>query len=169
MKCEVCKSKEAVVHFKQIVNGESRELHVCAQCATEHGLDVQSPMSVTDFLFGLGGEREKQPARDAKKCPACGLKARDFRKRTRMGCPACYDTFSEELEPMLTAMHKSRQHVGKVPARQRTTAEIGFLEKALEKAVARQDFEEAAQLRDRIHELKRRRPAGAEGGGERQP
>ena len=62
--------------------------------------------------------------------------------------------FAEELPPLLKAMHRSEQHVGKVPeaeiTRFRASQELVRLEEELRKAVAEERFEDAAQARDRL-------------------
>ena len=58
----------------------------------------------------------------------------------------------------MQAMHHSRQHVGKIPARQgveaRITAQIASLQKDIETAIAKEEYEVAANLRDKIRALK---------------
>ncbi len=154
VKCEICEKNDASVHFKQVVDGDVRELYVCPECASENGFDVQSPMAMTDFLFGLGMPEAQPDGTLEKTCPSCGLTLGSFRKSTRLGCSRCYQTFSEEIEPLLYAMHGTDRHQGKVPAGEQLTAEIVALQKALEKAISCEDFEEAAVLRDKLRELK---------------
>ena len=59
---------------------------------------------------------------------------------------------------MLKTMHRGTRHTGKLPAAlQQTRAEaqkLKQLQKRLEKAIAEENFEEAAQLRDEIKRLK---------------
>jgi protein arginine kinase activator len=164
MKCEICESNEASVHFKQVCNGQIREMYVCEECAAENGFDLQSPLSMPDFLFGAGLQEEKRSASAGKTCLVCGTTGKDFKKRSLLGCPSCYETFAEELAPYLRAMQKGARHVGKAPAGEALTAEIAALQQALERAVSAQDFEEAATLRDRIRDLKVKRDG--DGGGE---
>jgi len=83
-----------------------------------------------------------------------------LQKRSRVGCPEWYEAFAEELTPLVEAMHKGVQHVGKVPAGARVSAEIAALERKLEQAVAAQRFEEAARLRDLVRDLKAGKGAG---------
>ena len=154
MKCEICQQNEAAVHFKQVVSGSVRELHVCQECAAENGFDVQSPMALTDFLFGLGMPETEVGGALEKTCPSCGLTLSSFRKVSRLGCARCYETFSEELDPVLRSMHGADRHIGKVPAGEKLSAEIVAMQRALERAVCNEDFEEAAKLRDAIHDLK---------------
>jgi protein arginine kinase activator len=154
MKCELCQDNEAVVHFKQVVNGDVRELYVCKDCAVKNGFDVQSPMALTDFLFGLGMPESEVSDTDEKTCPSCGLTLGALRKSSRLGCARCYETFSEELDEILQAMHRADRHVGKLPAGEKLTSEILSMQRALERAVSTEDFEEAAKLRDAIRDLK---------------
>jgi len=166
MKCELCNSAEASVHFKQVVDGDVRELYVCQECAAKNGFDVQSPMALTDFLFGMGlSEDESDPASE-KTCPSCGMTLNQFRKMSRLGCARCYETFSEQLEPYLLAMHRSTRHSGKMPAGEKLTSEIVAMQKAMEKAVSCEDFEEAAKLRDALHALKANAAKDIAGEGE---
>jgi len=157
MQCEICKKKEANVHLKQAWDGLVKELHLCEECAAEKGFDVHAPLSLTDFL--LGGDQQQMPALafEDRSCSFCHARWSDFNKMSRLGCSSCYETFAEELKPVLASMHKGSRHTGKVPAGQALTEETASLRKALDAAVASQNFEEAARLRDRLRELKEKR------------
>ena len=159
MQCEICKDKKAVVHFKQVNDGAVQEMYICEACAAQKGFDVGSPVGLSDFLFGIGlpGVGEKPPAED-KACPACHMRGSDFRKTSRLGCPSCYETFAVELAPMLEDMHRGLTHAGKVTAGATSSARVA-LRKALDGAVAAQNFEEAARLRDLIRGLSAEPPA----------
>jgi protein arginine kinase activator len=156
VKCELCKTNKATVHFKQVSDGVARELFVCEACAAQNGFEIQSPTSLTDFLFGVGFEAAEAPpsGNTGKACPVCGLTRRDFDKTARLGCPACYDAFEAELRPIIAESQDGERHRGKVPALARVSAEAAAMQDALDKAVARQDFEEAAVLRDRLRALR---------------
>jgi protein arginine kinase activator len=158
MKCEFCQSNEAVVHFKQVIDGDARELHLCEECAAKKGIDLQPPLALTDFLFGAAAE-ESDERTDGATCPECGLTLKAFRKDQRLGCSQCYEAFAEELSTVLPTMHGSDKHVGKAPAGQRLSAEIDGVRKAMEKAVVREDFEEAARLRDTLKDMQAGRTA----------
>lgn len=153
MKCEICQQNEASVHFKQVQEGEARELYVCEQCASQNGFDPGSPMALTDFLFGVGVQADPVLPESSKKCNSCGLDWKEFNKKSRLGCPSCYDDFATELAPMLESMHKGARHVGKVPSNAVMDVELESLQAALDKAVGLEDFEEAAILRDRMREI----------------
>lgn len=153
MKCDLC-DKEAVVHMTQVVNGEMKEVHLCEEHAKAQGMDLNSPISITDILMGLSGPQKNIASELSLACPGCGMAREEFRKTGRLGCPECYKTFMAELTMAIKAMHHSGQHLGKIPAREgvqtRMKSKIARLQKDLEAAIAREDFEKAAKLRDHI-------------------
>lgn len=168
MKCELCKTQDASVHLKQVVNGGVREMHVCHECAAKNGFDLQSPMALTDFLFGLASPESPPEEPEDKTCPGCRLTLKQFRKVSRVGCARCYETFAEELKSMLAAMQGADRHTGKVPAREQIGTRIQTLRRAMEKAVRAEDFEEAARLRDAMGKLKAQHAKAKAGVGKRE-
>ena len=163
MKCECCHETEATIHLTQVIDGEVKKLNLCQTCAQKNGIDLNSPISITDVLLGLGnqqggGESTPGPSEFDLSCSRCQMTRAEFKKRARLGCPECYKAFMGELSAITQAMHHSRQHVGKIPARQgseaRITAQVAALQKDIETAIAKEEYEVAAQLRDRIRNLK---------------
>ena len=150
MKCEICQQQRAEVAVKQTVDGEERELFVCASCAQRAAGTVVT--SLVEMLLGAAIDLQL-PERDPLVCPGCGLARPEFRKRARVGCDRCYETFARELAPMLRDMHSGDHHIGKMPARERVSRTREELETALKNAVRAQRFEDAARLRDRICKL----------------
>ncbi len=165
MKCDLCE-KEAVVHLTQVVNGEMKEVHLCEEHAKEQGIDINSPISITDILMGLGEAKQGLEHHLSPACPRCDMARDEFRKTGRLGCSDCYKTFMAELAVAIKAMHHSTQHVGKIPAREglqtRIKSKIARLQKDLEVVIAREDYEQAAQIRDQINIA--REQANEEGG-----
>ncbi len=159
MICEYCHQNDATIHLAQMVDGKSKELHLCEGCAEESGMNVQSVMSIPEILFGLGASGNLAKGNDkpsAKSCPHCHMRDCDFKKTARLGCPRCYEAFTEELGPMLAAMHKGSQHKGKIPEYLKKdldkTLACNELKNELEKAIREENYEKAALLRDRIRE-----------------
>ena len=150
MKCEICKQHKAEVAIKQMVEEEERELFVCPSCAQRAAGTLVT--SLVEMLLGAAIDLQL-PERDPLVCPGCGLPRPEFRKRARVGCDRCYETFARELAPMLRDMHSGDHHVGKVPARERISRTRVELEAALKDAIGAQRYEEAAVLRDRIRKL----------------
>ncbi len=168
MLCEVCQHNQATVHLTQVVNGAVKKLHLCEACAKESGVDLQNPVSIADLLLGLGQPAQGSAAAD-KACPACHMTQGDFRKTGRLGCPVCYEAFAEELGVLIKAMQRHDQHVGHIPRGQavriRRTAEMNRLQKAMDEAVARENFEDAARIRDQIQQLRREAEGDTRGEG----
>lgn len=149
MKCETCNENDATVHLKQMINGETKELFVCEGCAAKQSMSAASPLNLVDFLFGVGMSTANEIGSN-KACPSCGIQVCELRKNMRLGCPDCYKAFPDELMPMLEEMHEDTRHTGKVPDAQRTVSRVHKLKRALSRAVAGEEFEQAAELRDRI-------------------
>jgi protein arginine kinase activator len=158
MSCQNC-SAEATVHLTETRNGRIREVHLCADCARAAGIasgsDKPKPLGLDAVLEKLiakhVGELVGEMAR--RKCPACGLTFMEFRINGRLGCPADFEIFAPALAPMLRKVHGASRHVGKMPARRRMVASPRLgLRAELRRAVAREDYETAARLRDRLRQ-----------------
>ncbi len=161
MKCECCHKKDATIHLTQVIDGEVKKLNLCQECALENGIDLNSPISITDVLLGLGVQPQSTGPAATEfdlSCSRCQMTRAEFKKCARLGCPECYNAFMGELSALTKAMHHSSQHVGKIPARQgneaRITAQIAALKKDIETAIAKEQYEVAANLRDKIIALK---------------
>ena len=67
-------------------------------------------------------------------------------------------TFAEGLEGLLKTMHKGTKHIGKTPQALQQSRDLSerlkTLQKKLDKAVADEDFEQAAQVRDELKATK---------------
>ena len=166
MKCEICKKHKAEAAIKQVVEGEERELFVCSSCA-QHAAGTLVT-SLVEMLLGAAIDLQL-PERDSLVCSGCGLSRSEFRKRARVGCSSCYETFARELAPMLRDMHSGDHHMGKIPARERVSRTRTELETALQNAIRTQRYEDAAVLRDRIRNLQDTEPAPPQGDGHAAP
>jgi len=166
MVCDVCHIKEATVHLTEIINNKVSKLHLCEQCAREKSTEMEGHFGLADLLSGLADlvpvvdkKEENMPSVNIK-CPACGFTFGDFRKIGRLGCPKCYDTFKEQLNPLLKKIHGSESHIGKMPAkRTKVRGKAALLEELkvkLENAVKLEEFEQAARLRDQIKALEKK-------------
>lgn len=173
MQCERCKEREATVHMTQVLGYEVNPVHICEACATESGLIINSAekLSIHELALSLNGissaviptHKEHAPRERAQACPSCQMRRADFLKIGQLGCADCYTTFTEEVSPMIQRLHRAEQHVGKVPAhatkRAQAVAESAVLRQALAQAVAGENFEEAALLRDCLASLSGNEPA----------
>ncbi len=157
MNCDVCGEKEASVFLTQIVEGKMQKVNLCEACSKAKGVNDPTGFALADLLLGLGAAQQLEKGPAAAKCPVCGFTQGDFKKTGRLGCSECYVTFADGLTGMLANMHKGTLHVGKSPgnrARKRElNARMQTLRETLDQAVATENYEEAAALRDEIRQL----------------
>jgi protein arginine kinase activator len=156
LKCDLC-AKPATVHLTQIVNNKVHKVDLCEDCAQAKGVTDPSGFSLADLL--LKASLNPEPSLPAGvRCEQCGFTQNDFKKHGRFGCPACYDTFSAIIEPMLESMHKGVKHTGKVPqqalARKSLHDRLSKLEVDLSEAIRSERYEDAARTRDEINQVK---------------
>jgi len=151
MKCQFC-SKPATIHLTDIVNKTKREMHLCDACAREKNLipDPPEELNVPAVLQLVHMNRDAV-------CPECGTPYAHFKAQGRLGCPHDYEAFRSLLEPLVEKIqNNSVRHVGKVPRRHRRRlgrARRAELEARLRTAVAAEQYEEAARIRDAIRAL----------------
>jgi protein arginine kinase activator len=157
MLCDVCKCNDATVFLTQILEGKMQKVNLCDACSKEKGVQDPTGFALADLLLGIGAAEEIEKGAITEKCPVCGYTQADFKKTGRLGCSTCYTTFAEGLNTLLKAMHKGTAHVGKLPQRAQRTIELNdrmrTLTESLEKAVAEENYETAASLRDQIKQL----------------
>lgn len=152
-KCELCTSP-ATVHITEVLGeGKFEEHHLCEAHFKQYNLESQGKGPGSKALTTEGGELE-EALFGQQECPDCGIKFVDFRNNHRLGCARDYQVFQTELMPLLENIHGEVRHVGKTPSRyphiKKAEAELTQLRQRLKRAVEREDYEEAARLRDQI-------------------
>ncbi|MDX2115759.1 MAG: UvrB/UvrC motif-containing protein [Planctomycetota bacterium] len=154
-KCDRC-SAEATVHEVMIRNGEKVEKHLCEACAREEGVAVAShaPINelITSFVMSQAGA---QPAAKPGACAGCGMNFAEFRQSGLLGCSECYKAFEPQLGPMIERAHEgATHHTGKTPRRGVGAVDrqerIVVLRRQLSEAIAAEQYERAAALRDEL-------------------
>ena len=175
MQCQSCHKNPAQLHFTNVQDNRMTEVHLCRKCAEERGL-VAMPtppkFSIADLLANMVDQMSttEEDRVGPVQCPTCGMHYSAFKETGRLGCPDCYAAFSSKLKPLLRKIHGSTRHVGKAPARYDETnvspaRMLQRLHDELQRAVEREDFESAAEIRDRIKGEERRQAAATRGGG----
>jgi protein arginine kinase activator len=152
--CDECGSNPANIHLTQIMQNETRVFHLCDECARKKGINI----SVQEEHFE--SESVSTPQIPDKECSRCGLKFSEFKVKGWLGCPTCYQSFESEIDNLLLQMHGSSLHKGKkysgISGHQRSaTGEIKRLRHELLNAIKNEEFEQAAMIRDAIHNLNR--------------
>ena len=114
-------------------------------------------------------------------CPTCGTTYEEFMKNSRFGCADCYSVFDPLIGDNIRRLQGSESHVGKRPAGHRmaengegaqaaadnadrqqsekdaelpVAERIELLQSRIKGAVQREEYEEAAVLRDELKKLK---------------
>lgn len=155
-RCDLC-SKPATHHSVEIIKGEKIEKHLCDEHASEQGLAIKAvhtPINelLTNFVKLHSGS---STAQQDLVCDNCGLTFTEFREHSILGCPQCYPAFEEALSPLLErAQQGATHHIGKIPDRagadEQRQQRMFQMRKRLDEAVAAEDYELAAKLRDEI-------------------
>jgi protein arginine kinase activator len=164
MLCDICQEREANVFIKKIENNEKVEYNLCEVCAakmTSPSIDLADFQqdffsNLSDMLAGFV-DIGKLEETEEKECPQCGITFSDFQQAGRLGCAECYDTFADRLAPLLQRLQGSIQHAGKAPVDIEKKTQIEKLRQELKEAVAREEYERAAVIRDRIRSLERKK------------
>lgn len=177
MLCKNCGKKQASIYYKQTINGKTKEYALCEDCAEKlkksGELDIKMP-SVWDMhdyslglddLFGINGllsspfESVKSVRTEKKKCSLCGSTFDDLVKNGKVGCAKCYEIFADELRRTIESIHGKEQHTGRAPkrikAKESKTNKLNALRAELKTAIEKQEFEQAAVLRDEIRKLEK--------------
>lgn len=168
MKCQKCGKNTANTHVKTIINGEFREYDLCSECAHKMGYTNVFADMENDFSSLLGSFfTNVLPARtQATRCEFCGSTYPEIAKTGMVGCAHCYELFADQLYPSIRRMHGNTTHCGKnsgraaeksekpeKPAEETKEETIKKLQSELDAAVKEQNFERAAELRDKIKEM----------------
>ncbi len=188
MLCPRCNKNPATVHVIEVVEfvrpgDESNELEthemceVCAQAADlpsgmpaalAHGAPGGPSAQIWDLLQNakVQVKVKQKPAEPGPTCPACGMTLAELQRKGRVGCEADYEVFAPYLMEVLDRMHGAHEHVGRMPGVEESEfahkERKGELERALELAIRKEDYESAARLRDELDALGGQT---AEGGG----
>jgi len=179
MICDNCGKNEVEVLIKQVMNQEIKNLNLCRSCAEELGFTPPVMPSITiSFSLADGSQkkrrlrkplpRKKETLSDSLCCSACDTKFSTFREEGLLGCPKCYEEFRAPLGAYLQKTQGSESHwiasdifkdIGLVAGKEDFEEDAGSAEDItrlrleMYEAVAREDYERAAELRDMLAPL----------------
>ena len=165
MLCDECNQNEAIYSVSVMSGGEVVTRHLCPDCMSKMNQNISASnirgllSSILSAITGAesSGGGEKADAPDPV-CPTCQTPFSQVTKTGHLGCPACYEAFRDQLQPMLLQIHGRVQHAGRRPLcsedAQRLRKRQEELTRRLEQAISMEDYETAAALRDRIRSLR---------------
>lgn len=165
MICDACNKNEATVRLIAVIDGVKTERHLCGECVEKHKRQMRAEGMQNMLSAIIAGARSASVQQPGLKCSKCGLPYDAFRKTSRLGCAQCYEDFRTQLKPLLTRIHGRTDHMGRMPEHVDETlkhnSRLEKLRREMEVAVACEDFEQAAVLRDELRAMN----TACEGGG----
>lgn len=161
MNCDYC-DNQAEVHEVTVKNGIKKEVHLCIEHAMEAGYDMPKHQPITQLLkhvaishSAVASARTREKTRS---CPSCDLSFNEFRRKGTLGCPDCYEAFGKLLASLIErSQNGATHHAGKAPKRAGSSIDrqlmMQKLLKELDSAVAAEQYERAAELRDQLRSM----------------
>ena len=187
MLCDNCRKEEATVRYLENINGEKRELHLCEKCSKKLGIEDKMQIHMgLEFPSLFGGIFEELLKPDFMplfneikdiKCESCGISFDDIVNEGKLGCPKCYETFEDRLDPILKRIQGTNKHVGRLgkigenkinikddnekenknenknKSENKEKTKLEKLEENLKQAIKEERYEDAAKYRDEIKKL----------------
>ncbi len=153
MLCQKCGMNEATVHMVQVINGKKAEQHLCSDCANMHDKSwFDTGVNINKMLSGFF---EPTRSRDSVKCKSCGESFDEYLKTGLLGCSDCYTAFESLLiSPLKRLQGGAVGHRGKKPTGEASEQKVQepSLKEQLKQAIETENYELAAELRDKIRE-----------------
>lgn len=175
MLCDRCHKRDAKILYTEIINGAKKEQHLCEECATDYtSFQMEKPILNGDLTLGdllstlldnyTTSDKKKQGTTPPLTCDTCKTTYEEFIQKGRFGCADCYKSFYGQLGKTFKGIQGSEIHTGKRPkgyiaatSGDRATMDITEAQKLslrLQEAIEKEEFEEAARLRDLIKQMK---------------
>lgn len=156
--CTECKRPIAVC-YTEIVGDTMTRVVMCADCP-----HLERKLYGIRRQEGIGHTRSEITLA----CGGCGTTLEEVRMGSPLGCSECYEVFADALiEDLLkehhisshlsTNKHTQPLHIGRRPGEVTEispTLRLIALNEALDETLIREDYEQAALLRDQIRALK---------------
>lgn len=158
LECGECR-KPIVVRYTEIVGDVITHTNMCADCPElERRLHGISPAEQIYNQTGQAGLA----------CGNCGTTLEEVKRGHRLGCTECYEVFGDLLLGELQAMNRlparimgtlkksHAVHIGRAPGESlaiNPSSRLLALNEALRETLSREDYEQAAWLRDQIRAL----------------
>ena len=153
IECSECK-KKASVHYTEIIGNSVTRFSVCPECPILRKR-LHENLQPSD---NVNVKSEKDLC-----CNSCGTTLENIHMGHQLGCAQCYDVFpnvlfidaGHKLGPLqLNVPNNSKQlHIGRVPGKKiksKTSVKLLALNEALNETLLKEDYEQAAWLRDQI-------------------
>lgn len=166
MKCQNCGKREAIVDYTEVIDGNKLHLHLCDKCASEMKIGMNFTFDMDDMFssfFNVFPSMHVASTLETIKCKQCGSTYDDFKNTGKLGCPECYETFESELDNVLKRLHGNNRHVKSErkfefkDKKEKQQDELTKLKEELKLCVEKEEYEQAAKLRDEIRKIENKR------------
>lgn len=158
LECSECK-KPIAVHYTEIIGNSITRTSMCADCPELHRRLHRTPAHLSSL--GLGENTT------GLACGNCGTTLESLRVGIPLGCSDCYEVFgdiliaemlaAEKIPVRLATSKKSMPiHIGRAPGESQAinpSLRLLALNEALTETLKKEDYEQAAWLRDQIKSL----------------
>ncbi len=177
-------NKDVVFVITEQLGNKAQSTSCCRDCAIQH-IQMKNNMAVNKYNVALSaqdfidkifqtvgtGEIKFVPnglKMPEKTCSNCGITYSEVLATGRLGCATCWESFQEELKPVLDKHQHKSIHAGKTPKQffvlpeqldpnfnnMNLQDQIKYLENNMNEAVKKEDFDAAAKYRDLIKKIK---------------
>ena len=173
MLCQKCHKKTASVFISSIINGQETKTYLCSDCVKDYpllNLNLDEPFSIKDLIENFNTKEIKPKEYSNKQlslkeetlenhivCSNCHTTYDEYRQTGKLGCSNCYEAFHRKLKHILKNIHGYTEYIGKIPKSDDNhiyiSNEIKILKEDLNRAVEKEEYEKAADIRDKIRAL----------------
>ena len=166
MNCEKCKNKKATLFYADEGGGRHA---LCTSCGAIQGKlsqfsstekqeevvkQVFSPShSLLSLLPNRIGMLPQRRTEDGVTCATCGMEYADMIKQGELGCAECYKSFGIAVDRTASTPHPEARMPSAYRRHVERQASIAEARAELKAAVACENYELAATLRDKIRQL----------------
>jgi len=166
MLCDLCNKNAATVHIQEVIGDTQKAIHLCQDCASAQnplgndadGLKLAALIcKIATKQFDTGSGPAEDDGEEGIVCSGCGMSESEYREGGRLGCEECYDSFADMILSVIQEGHHGCEHRGKTPGMRAELApptpepaELDAIEDELARAVAEEQYERAAELRDAL-------------------
>ncbi|MBI3211369.1 MAG: UvrB/UvrC motif-containing protein [Simkania negevensis] len=156
LECATCQRKVEVTYHK-LIQGVKNSFYCCSTCPHLRKKLGETPLDINNLSSSV--------------CNHCHTSLESISKGQPVGCFECYKVFEKEIldyltatkkiafNPHLSVEKKSSFHVGKSPEEsfnQSLAKRLEAFHQSLSEALVKENYEQAAWLRDQIEELQKK-------------
>jgi len=164
MLCQKCQKRIANFLVTQVINNQETDIYLCNECAyLSEGMNINIPSVFDDLVSNIIGfdanitRKYMEDVKEINVCEKCGMSYQEFKKNGKLGCENCYESFYEMLIPVIKRIQKNSKHIGKFPSKLKgkivLDKEKEILKLKLKEAITKEQYELAAEIRDKIREM----------------